>query len=327
MAKAKNVADTSVALAVIPPLVITPEKTLPVDGNFAAILGYLRLRGKEVAKMKLTEANVDKAKLIKKEASAYRKGVEEKLKTTIELLFDGPKAVLKSKAQDLFDAIDQIEQAATSVLDKIEDSRVADLNKAYEAYKEAFQKEYQLDSDSIALIELRKWYYNKTPVGNEKKAKEDLEQQFKDLKKRQDERAADVKMIQTLCKDDPRLSERLYVEMLERASASVVAEKIAEEKQRLAALDAPFPDGPDEEPEDAPEEEAAAAKENIVDIASKLDFQSDFPNRMAEKAFLMRYPCDCGDQITTLFELLKKFNVTTKALKSGETYVAQEGAA
>jgi hypothetical protein len=310
MAKTKET-----AVAAIPPLVITPDKGLPIDGNFAQILGYLKLRGKEVAKMRLTEDSLDKAKLIKREAAAYRKGVEEKLKTTVELLFDGPKAVLKSRVQDLFDAIDQIEQTAASVLDKVEERRVADLNKAYAAYQEEFQRLYRLSDDRLAQVELRKWYYNKTPADNEKKAKLDMEQQFMQLKKRQDDYASDVRMIQTLCGEDQRLSVQLYIDMLEHSSVSAIAGRVAVEKQRLAALDTAQAE-PEEAPADEPEPEAAQA-----------DTEEGFPEQMSEKALVVRYPQRHAEQVALFVKELKKLGVIVKELKPGETYFAAKEAA
>jgi hypothetical protein len=343
MAKAKEAEREA-----LPPLVITPEKGLPVGGNFQAILGYLTLREKEVARMKLSEDSLDQAKLIKKEAAAYRKAVEDRLKTAIALLFDGPKDVLKAKAQELFKAIERIESSAEKVLDQAEEARVADLNLAFESYKESFQALYRLGDDDLAAIEFRKWYYNKTPPGNEKKAKDDLEQQFKDRRKAIDAHVADVEMIQALCDADQRLSFQSWLDRLEHVPASVVAKEIAVEKERLAGLDrradlsSRAVEQDDEDDNENDEEPVAAELESDSSFRplrlgssvgagasfddgaplrlgvpeSIVNFKTDFPGRTLKKGFEMEYPCDMGDLITELFKELRQHGIVTRALKA-----------
>jgi hypothetical protein len=322
MAKAKAAEQ-----AVLPPLVITPEKGMPVDGNFQQILGYLKLREKEVAKMGLSEDNIEQAKLVKKEAGAYRKAVEERLKTTIALLFDGPKDVLKSKAQELFNAIGRIESAAEKALDKVEEDRVADLDRAFDAYQESFQAVYQLDDQRRSLIEKRKWYYNKTPPGNEKKAKDDMELQFQDLKNEQDRHESDVKMVRALCADEPRLNVQTWIDRLKSVPVSFIAEELVMEKERLAELDKPAasePPEPEPEPdedeyEDEDEGYGPAAAQGPILRVSILDriaaFEDDLPGRTAKKGIELEYPCAMGDLITELFVELRRSKVVARALK------------
>jgi hypothetical protein len=325
MAKAKQAEQ-----AAFPLLVITPEKGLPVDGNFQEILGYLKRREKEVAKLDLSEDNLDQAKLVKKEAGAYRKAVEERLKTTIALLFDGPKDVLKSKAQELFNAIASIESAAEKALDQAEEERVADLNRAYETYKDSFQALYRLDESRLVAIELRKWYYNKTPPGNEKKAKDDLEQQFKDLKQAQDAREADIKMVRALCANEPRLNVQTWIDRLNIVPLSFIAGELAMEKERLAELDKPAPEPQalggamcgyaDEDEDDDPEPDIAAAEQQApvvrLGIMEQIaNFKTDFPGRTLKKRFELEYPCDMGDLMTELFKELRQHSVTARAIK------------
>ena len=310
MAKAKQTTES----AGMPPLVITPAKGLPIDGNFTQILGYLKLREKEVARMKLSEDSVEQAKLVKKEAAAYRKAAEERLKTAIALLFDGPKDLLKSKARGVFDAIDRIESAAAKVLDTVEERRVADLNQAFEAYRAEFQERYQLNDRSLGSVTFPKWYYNKTPSNNEKLAKDDLEQQFAKLRKAQNAKEADIKMIRRLCADDLRLDVESWVERLERESVSELAEKIAAEKRRLAAVS--VPEEPDEE-EESEEPEAAAAGESprMAVPAGIVNFVPDFPGRTKKRAIVIEYPCEMDDLLNELFQELRKYHITAKEAK------------
>jgi hypothetical protein len=338
MAKAKEAERTA-----LPPLVITPEKGLSADGNFQQILEYLKRREKEIAKMQLSEDNLEQAKLIMKEAGAYQKAAEERVKTTIALLFDGPKDVLKSKAQELYNAIARLKSSAEKVIDKVEDDRIADLNRAFEAYKTTFQALYQLNESNLTAIELRKWYYNKTPPGNEKKAKDDLEQQFKDRRQALDAYLADVKMIEELCASDDRLRLQTWLDRLERVSVSIVAAEIAAEKERLAGVDRRAAEAERDElaeegdndreldQDDLAEEgnddrEPEAAEVAVVDdpratplrlgvLADIAAFKADFPGRMSKKRFELEYPCETGELITGLFKELRQYGVTARAIK------------
>jgi hypothetical protein len=315
-----------------PALALTPTRSVAVDGNFDRVLGYLTARAQQIDMMELTEDNVEQAKLIKKEALWYQKDLDKRLDETIERLFDGPKAALKLRMIPLYDVINRIAGRAAGILDAIEAERKAELGRAYEAHLAGFQKKYGLDETRLAGIELRKWYYNKTPADNELRAKRDLEEQFKEAKRRQDDSAADVQMIESMCEGDPRLNSKLWVEQLASASASAVARKIMLEKQRLAELDAAraaaeldaakaaaeaaaLDDKEDEDEEDVSE----AASIGMAEIVSKLPDKSDFPGRMTEKALVLRYPCDYGDAITELFRELKKHGITARELPSANT--------
>jgi hypothetical protein len=283
----------------MPPLVITPDRGLAADGNFQQILGRLKLREREVAKMKLTEDNVEQAKLIKKEAGAYRKAAEERLKNAVELLFDGPKAVLKSKAQEVFSAIDRIESSALAVLDKIEANRVEDLTRAFDSYRDDFQERYQLNEETWEKIAYPKWYYNKTPADNEKKAKDDLEELFKKLKQQQDALESDKTMIKSLCADDDRLDVDMYLKLLGQEPASSVAARITAQKELLTRLG----------------EEDAPVQTKIGLPISVLSFQTDFPGKTLKKRIELEYPYDMGDEITEVFRALRKSGVKVRSLK------------
>lgn len=319
MAKIAPAKETK-EVAVIPVLEITPVEGMPIDGNFSVILSYLQRREKEIAKMKLTEDNIDQVKLIKKEATAYRTKIKDKLDNTVKLLFDSPKAVLKSRVQELFTAIENIEGTADKVLDKLEEDRIADLNKVLDAYKASFQEKYKLEEKYLSQVEYPKAYFNKTQ--EEKASKTDLEAQFIRLKKEQDAYAANVRLIKMTCKDEPRLNVQLFLEMLETKDVATITEQIIEEKQRLDGLDAEDAkdteesQGEDGGEEAAGEPEAATdQKTTILGIASTLNFATDFPGRTNKKQFELEYPCDTSEAITELFQLLRPFGIITREIR------------
>jgi hypothetical protein len=321
-----------------PTLALTPTRSVAVDGNFDRVLSYLTARAQQIDMMELTEDNVEQAKLIKKEALWYQKDLDKRLGETVERLFDGPKAALKLRMSPLYEVINRIAGRAAGVLDAIEAERKAGLGKAYEAYIADFQKAYGLDEERLGGIELRKWYYNKTPADNELQAKRDIEEQFKEAKRSQDAHAADVRMIEALCEGEPRLNSALWIEQLDGAAASAVAHKIMLEKQRLAELDAAKAaaelgavkaaaeagalDDEDDDEEDG-EDGPTAASLGMAEIVSKLPDKSDFPGRMLEKAVVLRYPCDYGDAITELFRELKKHGITVRALPAADAQDAE----
>jgi uncharacterized protein YhaN len=116
-----------------------------------------------------------------------------------------------------------------------EKERVAGINEVIDHYVEKFQAQYNLDEEHLARVERKKSYYNKT--AEEKARKDDLEQQFKDLKKDQDAYAANIRLIKATCKEEPRLNVQHWIDQLRYDDVATITEAIIAEKQRLRELD------------------------------------------------------------------------------------------
>jgi hypothetical protein len=304
----------------VPALVITPDKAPVISGNYAAIEAVLEKWSKKVASMKLTEDNLDEVSSIKRAAVAVRNQIDAKVDTAKKLLFNDPKKIFEARMKSLYALVASVEGAADKVLGKLEEERVAGINEVIDHYVNKFQAQYNLDEEHLARVERKKSYYNKT--AEEKMRKDDLEQQFKDLKKGQDAYAANIRLIKATCKEEPRLNVQHWIDRLRYDDVATITEAVIAEKQRLRELDRQETGSTRTESsavEDAEYEvveEGEAKREPVkLGVPCHIDFSSDFKGRTKTMKIELVYPCDLGDALTQLFAELKQYGIKVRPVK------------
>jgi hypothetical protein len=317
MAKAKE------EIAGVPALVVTPEKAPAVSGNFEQIKAYLQKWKQKMLAMKMTEDNLEEVRVIKKEASQYRNSLTKIQSDVKKLYFNDPKAVFDTQMGVLLAVVGEVEEAADKVLAKEEQERVAGIDEVIDHYIDKFQGQYNLDEEHLARIERKKSYYNKT--AEEKARKDDIEQQFKDLKKDQDAHAANIRLIKTTCKDEPRLNVQHWIDQLQYDDVATITESIIAEKQRLRELDnqeAASAQTASSASEDADyevvDEGDAETGKVTIGVPCHIDFSSDFKGRTKSMKIELVYPCDLGDAITELFAELKQYGIRVRTIKEAK---------
>jgi hypothetical protein len=310
----------------VPALVITPDKAPVIGGNFAQVELFLQGWKERVSALEMTEKNLAQVEIVKKESVALRNRLTKIQTDTKRLYFNDPKDVFDKKMKYLLSLVDAVESTADKVLDVQEQRRRDGLNEVFDVYKGSFQAKYKLEPEYLERFEYKEKYYNKTAV--EKASKDDMEQQFTALKKEQDARAASLRLIKTMCKDDPRLNAQHWIGQLAFKDIATVTEEITAEKARLSNIGkekkengahpsewGPAPFGS----EFAAEEETASgtgdAEKVVLGIPYGIDFSSDFPDRTKTKPIRLTYPCDLGDAIKEMFKILASCNIKAKILK------------
>jgi hypothetical protein len=321
MAKAKKEEITGV-----PALVVTPERAPAVSGNFEQIEAYLQKWRKQVSKMEMTEENMEQVRLIKKEAAAYRNSLTRIQNDIKKTHFNDPKAVFEARMGQLLGVVSEVEKAADQVLEIEEKERVAGINKIIDYYVGEFQEQYGLDEEHLSRLERKRSYYNKT--AEEKARKDDIEQQFKDLKKDQDAYAANIRLIKATCKQEPRLNVQHWIDQLRYDDVATITEAIIAEKQRFIELDKREAEGTQTGSSttegahyeiDGDDGDAEPAKITIG-VPDHIDFNSDFMGRMKTMKVELVYPCDLGDALTQLFTELKRYGVRVRPVKEGAAF-------
>jgi len=319
MAKAK---EKTVAAYDVPALVITPEQPLEITGNYAAIEKTLQQWKATVAKMKLTEDNIEEVTTIKKAAVAVRNNLDRVATATKKALFNDPKAIFDARVKALFSLVADVEGSADAVLDKLEEQRVTEANQVLDSYKDDFQKQYQLDPAYLERVEYKKDFYNKTvPKGYssmDKYWKESLEQQFKELKKEQNAMAANIRLIEATCKDEPRLNVQHWIDRFQHDDVATITEAIVAEKERLCQIDAQ-PEAATQTASTAQEATVETGPESeettvVLGIPSGINFNTDFPGRTKSMKVQIIYPCDLGDALTELFKSIKPYGIKVRQL-------------
>jgi hypothetical protein len=308
--------------ASVPALIVTPEKAPAVSGNFEQIEAYLQKWRKQVSKMEITEDNMDQVRLIKKEAVAYRNSLTKIQNDIKKTHFTDPKAVFEAKMGQLLGVVGEVEKAADQVLEIEEKERVAGINEVIDHYIEKFQAQYNLDEEHFTRVERKKSYYNKTI--EEKARKDDIELQFKDLKKDQDAYAANIRLIKATCKEESRLNVQHWIDRLRYDDVATITESIIAEKQRFRELDA-------QETQETVSTNSAVKVEDVdyevvgeggtgtekikLGIPCHIDFNSDFKCLTKAMKVELVYPCDLGDALTELFDDLKQYDIKIRPIK------------
>lgn len=291
------------------PALVLPKETeiiLPdADNKLAAQKDFLKLRLATVLKMEMNEANLEKVKIIKKGIVGWRNTFDKQCSDYIKGVYKGPMEVFKAAAAVVMDDIAEMESKCDEILDREEEKRRAQVNAAIDGIIEDLKDEFDFDFTP----ERKKEYYNKT--ADMKAVMQDLREQFNTAIAAAKQAEADRRMIERACKGDERLNVSTYIDMLAYEPASVIVEKIEAEKERLAALNSTPAPAPAPEPEPEAEEPKMVIGVKVNSEAMK----SDFAGLTKKMSIELEYAVDLGDELTRIFDALRKNGVKMRVLK------------
>lgn len=316
MAKARTKKMTDEELLMPLPAIVQPAKGEVVypeaKGVLASQKDFLAARLKLVMGMEMTDENIERVRVLKKGIVGWRTGFEKQVKDYVKATYKGPMDLFNAAANEVLADIKEMEATCDEVLDREEEKRVANINTVLDGIIEDLEAEYGI---SFPDVERKKSYYNKT--ADMKAVAEDIREQFKAEAAKIKQREADKKMIERACKSDNRLSLSMYLDMLEYEPASVIIEKIENEKERLNSLN-------EDKKEAAPsfdEMEEAPSSPAPLQIGVKVDpnkFKSDFPGLEKTMVLEIKYPVDVSDELTKVFAELQKAGVKMKVISKKE---------
>jgi hypothetical protein len=292
-----------------------PVRAPVVNGNFDEIKAYIETRRKEVAELKPTDKNRSLLVALKKEAVAYRTSFTKLWSEIKELYFNGPKAINEAKAKEVLAEIAKLEAVSDQYLQKEENERIDNLNQAYGLYKASFQEKYGLSERYLDQVMMKPSYYNKTPADNEKRSKQDLEDQFIELKKMQDAEEARIRLVRNACAGNGLLNAEHWVGQLQFMDVAQVLEAVSVEKARLAALENPAQETGQRAVDVDYEVVADDVPKLVIGTAEGIDFSSDFKERTKSQVFELVYPCDLGPSITELFKRLRAYGIKIRGVE------------
>ena len=290
------------------PAVTLPAKgevVLPnADNTLAAQKEFLGIRLQAVLGMEMTEANIEKVKVIKKGIVGWRNTFKKQCDDYVKGVFKGPMEVFKTAADVVMDDIAKMEAQCDEILDKEEEKRRAQVDAAIDGIIEDLKEELSFDFTP----ERKKEYYNKT--ADMQAVTQDIREQFNAAIAEAKQKEADKRMIERACKGDERLNLSAYLDMLAYEPASVIVEKIEAEKERLASLNST--------PAPSESEESEEPKMVIGVKVDKQAMKTDFPGLNKKMTVELEYPVDLGDELTRIFSELRKSGVKMKVLKTVE---------
>ena len=311
MAKKKTVLTDKELLSPLPALSL-PKKEEVVfpnaDNTLAAQKEFLELRLATVLKMEMTDENIERVRVIKKGVVGWRNAFDKQVKDYVKATYKSPMDVFKTAADAIMDDISKMEAQCDEILDKEEEKRRAQVNTAIDGLVEDLSDEFGFEFE----VERKKEYYNKT--ADMKAVAQDLREQYQAEASARKQKEADIKLIEKACGGEfaDFINPKTYTDMLAYEPASVVYEKVEAEKERLRAK---FAEKAVASP--AP----AEVQEEPVQIGIKVNkdaMKSDFKGLNKKMTLQLEYPVDLGDELTRIFDELRKNGVKMKVLKAEE---------
>ena len=279
------------------------------DRTLAAQKEFLERRLAAVLKMEMTEANIEKVKVIKKGIVGWRNAFDKQVKDYVKATYKGPMDVFKTAADAIMDDISKMEAQCDDILDKEEEKRRAQIDAAIDGIVEDLRDEFAFEFTP----ERKKEYYNKT--ADMKAVMQDLREQYQAEANVRKQKEADINLIEKACSQgefSEYINPKTYTDMLAYEPASVVFEKVEAEKERLrakfAAKAAASP-APADIAQEAEPKMVIGVKEN------KEAMKTDFPGLNKKMTLELEYPVDLGDELTRVFDELRKSGVKMKVLK------------
>lgn len=284
------------------------------DNTLAAQKEFLELRLATVLKMEMTEENIERVRVIKRGIVGWRNTFDKQVKDYVKGVFDGPKKVFKVASDAIMDDIAKMEAQCDEILDKEEEKRRAQINAAIDGLVEDLAEEFGFELE----VERKKEYYNKT--ADMKAVAQDLREQYQAEAAARKQKEADIKLIEKACSQGEfaeYINPKTYTDMLAYEPASVVFEKVEAEKERLRAKFA-------EKAMASPVPAELQEKEEPVQIGVKVNkdaMKSDFPGLKKKMTLQLEYPVDLGDELTRVFDELRKNGVKMKLISVVEPEV------
>lgn len=311
MAKKKTVLTDEELLSPLPALSL-PKKEEVVfpnaDNTLAAQKEFLELRLAAVLKMEMTDENIERVRTVKKGIVGWRNAFDKQVKDYVKATYKGPMDVFKAAADTIMDDISKMEAQCDEILDKEEEKRRAQVNAAIDGLIEDLADEFGFEFE----VERKKEYYNKT--ADMKAVAQDLREQYQAEANVRKQKEADIKLIEKACGGEfaDFINPKTYTDMLAYEPASVVFEKVEAEKERLRAKFAA---------KAAASPAPAEVQEEPLQIGIKVNkeaMKSDFKGLNKKMTLQLEYPVDLGDELTRIFDELRKNGVKMKVLKVEE---------
>ena len=311
-AKKKKTELTEAELLSPLPALSLPKKEEVVfpnaDNKLAAQKEFLELRLAAVLGMEMNDANLEKVKTVKKGIVGWRNTFKKQCDDYVKGVYKGPMEVFKTAADAVMDDIAKMEAQCDEILDKEEEKRRAQVNAAIDGLVEDLKDEFGFEFE----VERKKEYYNKT--ADMKAVAQDLREQYQAEANVRKQKEADIKLIEKACGGEfaDYINPKTYTDMLAYEPASVVYEKVEAEKERLRAK---FAEKAMASP--AP----AEAQEEPIQIGIKVNkeaMKSDFKGLNKKMTLQLEYPVDLGDELTRIFDELRKNGVKMRVLKVEE---------
>ena len=229
VAETKDVDFGDLELKIAKPT-MNADKTIVVSGNFTELGSKIQAVVDRYKGTQLTEDNVDYVKTLKAQFVSLRTGIERDRKEYKKAYLDPAENLLKAMCDELLRIVDEGESALGKQLDEYDQRRKDELTLVLNDYVAEFADKYQLRDEYATQIQLKKQFYNKTQ--KEEDTISDIEEQAKELQKKQKEYDTGVALIKAECEDAGLLPDSYIRELQYKVATEIILEIKQDKKSR-----------------------------------------------------------------------------------------------
>nr|DAO97398.1 MAG TPA: Protein of unknown function (DUF1351) [Caudoviricetes sp.] len=253
----------------------------------------------------LTEENVDYVKTLKSNFVSLRTGIERERKEWNKVYIDPMKKTVDAVCKELQSIVAEGENALGSQLEAYDQKRKDALTEVLEDYRQDAIRKHNLREEYAEQLVLKDKYYNKTQ--NEEDSADDIEEQAKELEKRQTEYDSSVALIKAEC-EGSALVPQTYIDQLKYRSAMELILKIKNDKKESQRLY-----------EEIKAKEEAGEKivlgKPVEEARVLMDDTGDDFDEVKVRKLELTYKASQTQAVTDLFSQLKKLGVAYKFIK------------
>lgn len=207
------------------------DKTIVIGGNFTELGAKIQAVVDRYKGTKLTDDNVDYVKSLKSQFVSLRTGIEREKKEYKKVYLDPAENLLKAMCDELLRIVDAGESALGKQLEEYDQRRKDELTMILNDYVAEFTEKYALREEYATQIQLKKQYFNKTQ--KEEDSISDIEEQAKDLAKKQKEYDTGVELIKAECEDAGLLPDSYIRELDYKVATEIILEIKQDKKAKI----------------------------------------------------------------------------------------------
>lgn len=216
-------------------LLFEPAAPFEFRSNSPVVLAEIKDILAKYKKLKITDKNFDEATLVKRKVVTLRTMLTNRKKEATGMYCDPVKQKITTTFDTLLKEVNSLEKVLDAQFAGFDKIREDEIKEVCQDYIDELQETYKLPDDYLAMVELKKKYFNKGQ--KEKDTYDDLKSQFSELSEKHNEYLGNVKLIEREIEGEKRFNRDLLVEQLSYRSFSAVLQDIKAEKDRFAAID------------------------------------------------------------------------------------------
>lgn len=223
---------TNLELEIAKPM-LSEDNTMIIDGNFEFVANKIRALVDQYKGTVLTEDNIAYVKAVKAHFTSLRTGIENKRSSWKKMYIDPASKTVDAMCKELQQIIAEGENALKEQLEEYDQKRKDELTLVLTDYINDAVKKYELNEKFACEVIIKKNYYNKTQ--NEEDSYNDIMEQAKQAKEKQNSYEQAVMLIQAEC-EGTLLVVDSYIRQLEYKNVAEIILLIKLDKKKAEEL-------------------------------------------------------------------------------------------